>query len=186
MDTRISCVATIALASVLTPLTWAQAATAALPIPPAILNAKTVFLSNGGADGGLFPEPFSGDPNRAYFSLYSQLASAHLFQLVADPAEADLVMEIHLAAPNAPKDMNKQLGSADPLPYLRLVIYDRRSQFPLWIITEPIQWAMLQKTHDRNFDDALSNVVDDIQNVIHPASAALYAHPPARPPFQHD
>src|SRR4051812_35176574 len=71
----------------------------ASPVPPAITNARAVFLANGGADGGLFPEPFSGDPNRGYFTLYSQLKSAGKYDLVGDPSQADLVMEISLAAP---------------------------------------------------------------------------------------
>lgn len=169
--------------AILAPRSPAQAAPPSPPpIPPAILNAKTVFLANGGADGGLFPEPFSGDPNRAYFGLYTQLSSA-TFQLVPDPSQADLVMEIHLVAPNGPKDTAKQLGSADPLPFFRLVIYDRQTHFTLWTITEPIEWAVLQKTHDKNFDDALSRVVDDLQSLTHPGSSALYSHPPARGPW---
>jgi hypothetical protein len=36
------------------------------PVPPPLLNAKKVFISNAGADSGLFPHPFSGDPDRPY------------------------------------------------------------------------------------------------------------------------
>jgi len=36
------------------------------PVPPAIFAAKKIFVSNAGADSGLFPSPFSGDPNRGY------------------------------------------------------------------------------------------------------------------------
>ena len=46
------------------------------PVPPALASAKTVFLSNTGADHGLFPSPFSGDTNRAYAEFYSAVQSS--------------------------------------------------------------------------------------------------------------
>lgn len=156
-----------------------QPAEAHAPVPPAILNAKTVFLANGGADGGLFPEPFSGDPNRAYFSLFNQLKAMGHYQLVLDPAEADLVLQIHLASPAGSIQNAKQLGVADPLPFFQLTIYDRKSQFVLWTITEPIELAYRQKTHDKNFDDALSKVAEDMKALSDPNAPALYPNPPA-------
>lgn len=150
-----------------------------VPVPPAILNAKTVFLANGGADGGLFPEPFTGDPNRAYFSLYKQLKDMGRYELVLDPAQADLVMQIHLASPAGSLRSGKQLGTADPLPFFQVTIYDRKTQFALWTITEPIELAFRQKTHDKNFDDALAKIVEDIKAVSQPNSPALYPNPPA-------
>ena len=43
------------------------------PVPPAIYSAKKVFISNAGADRGLFPEPFSGEPERAYNEFYADV-----------------------------------------------------------------------------------------------------------------
>jgi hypothetical protein len=43
------------------------------PVPSAIFSAKKVFLSNGGADSGLFPHPFSGSQDRAYNQFYVAL-----------------------------------------------------------------------------------------------------------------
>jgi hypothetical protein len=148
-------------------------------IPPALASAKTVFLSNGGADGGLFPEPFSGDPNRGYVTLYNQLQVNGHYQMVLNPSQADLVMELHLLAPSGPHEANKPLGTADLLPFFQLVIYDAKSHFVLWTITEPIELAILQKTHDRNFDEALGKVADDIQAISQPNPTVLYPHPPA-------
>ena len=153
---------------------------AASLVPPAILNAKTVFLANGGADAGLFPEPFSGDPNRGYFGLYSQIKTAGKYQLVPGPSQADLVFELHLAAPLGPRDAGKQYGAADPLPFFELRIYDTNSHFLLWTITEPIYMAVLQKTHDRNFDEALSNLAADIAALSQPSAESLYPHPAVR------
>ena len=156
---------------------------APLGIPAGVLSAKTVFVSNGGSDAGLFPEPFSGDPNRPYFGFMKGLQGTAVYELVDDPAKADLVMEIQLSAPAGPVHTSKQLGSADALPFFRLTIYDRKTHYVLWTITEPIEFAILQKTHDRNFDEALGHVVDDLQALSKPGAAGLYPHPPARQPW---
>lgn len=130
------------------------------PVPPALASAKTVFLSNTGADSGLFPSPFSGDTNRAYVEFYSALQSSGAFQLVDDPSQADLVLELQLVAPYGPTNANKQNGAADPRPMFRLTVLDRKTHYVLWTVTQSVGLALLQKTHDRNFDDALSAVLN--------------------------
>ncbi len=125
-------------------------------VPPALQSAKTIFVSNAGADSGLFPEPFSGDPNRAYSQLLDILHASAAFQLVDSPAQADLVLELQLTAPNGPSRGSKQLGAGDPVPMFRLVVYDRPTHYILWTETQSIDVALRQKTHDRNFDQALN------------------------------
>lgn len=134
---------------------------AVAPVPPQLLSAKTVFISNAGADSGLFPHPFSGDPDRAYNEFYAGVVSWGRYQLVASPDEADLVFELRLMAPNGPSNADKSKGASDPLPMLRLMIYDRPTHYVLWALTESIASANLQKTHDHNFDEAISNLVLD-------------------------
>jgi hypothetical protein len=129
------------------------------PVPLAILNAKKIFVSNAGADSGLFPSPFSGDPDRGYNQLYAGLKAFGQFELVTDPSDADLVLEIQLTAPNGPTNGSKVNGASDPVPMLRMVVYDRRTHFILWTFTHSIEVAFLQKTHDRNFDDALAAIL---------------------------
>jgi hypothetical protein len=141
------------------------------PIPPAILNARSIFVANAGADGGMFPHPFSGDPSRGYSQFFAALQERGQYQLVADPSLADLVLELHLIAPYGPTNANKINGAADPLPAFHLVIYDRKSHYILWALTESIDVALLQKTHDRNFDEALSNLVSDFEALTHPPAA---------------
>ncbi len=131
------------------------------PIPPGLLNAKTVFISNAGADSGLFPHPFNGDPDRAYNQFYADVVSWGRYQLVTSPDRADLVFELQLTAPNGPSNGDKTKGASDPLPMLRLVIYDRPTHYVLWALTESIAPANLQKTHDHNFDEAVWSLVVD-------------------------
>jgi len=141
------------------------------PVPPAIRAARKIFVSNAGADSGLFPSPFSGDLNRGYDQFYAGLKAAGQYELVGDPAEADLVLELQLIAPNGPSNADKQKGASDPLPMFRLVVYDRKTHYVLWAFTESIGFAFLQKTHDRNFDDALTAILVNFE--------ALTGKPPA-------
>lgn len=171
----------IALSAVLLAATTALAQTPtagnAGPVPPAVLAARKIFVSNAGADSGLFPEPFSGDPSRAYTQFYAALKAAGQFELATDPADADLVLELQLTAPNGPSKGSKVNGASDPVPMFRLVVYDRKSHYILWAFTESIDVAFLQKTHDRNFDAALNAIVADFEGLAGKAPV-----PPAERP----
>ncbi len=70
---------------------------------------------------------------------------------------------LQLTAPYGPTNGSKQNGASDPLPMFRLVIYDRKTHYVLWTLTESVELAFLQKTHDRNFDSALEILVDDFE-----------------------
>jgi len=134
---------------------------AAAPVPSAILSASRIFISNAGADAGLFPSPFSDTPDRGYNQFYAALKNQGSYQLVNDPSQADLVLELRLSAPYGPSDPSKQKGASDPLPMFRLTIYDAKTHYVLWAFTESIDVAYLQKSHDHNFDIALAAIVRD-------------------------
>jgi hypothetical protein len=143
------------------------------PVPPALAKAKTIFISNAGSDSGLFPEPFSGDPDRAYSEFYAALAANRYYALVDDPAMADLVLELRLTAPDGPSNPSKQNGASDPLPMFRLVIYNGRTHYVLWTVTRSVDFAILQKTHDKNLDAALADVLNQFLNIAgRPAAPA--------------
>jgi hypothetical protein len=153
---------------------------AELAIPPAIRSAGKIFISNAGADSGLFPKPFSGNTDRAYNQFFAALKAAGLFELVSDPSEADLVLELQLLAPTGPSNADKQKGASEPVPELRLTVYDRKSHYILWTLSESIGVALLQKTHDRNFDDALSALLFDFLRLAgksDPVSTSPARHP---------
>jgi len=152
------------------------------PVPPAITQAKKIFVSNGGADSGLFPEalplsslssqPFTGDAGRPYTEFYVALQATKQYTLVMDPNQADLVLELRLTAPNGPQNPSRQNGASDPLPQFRLVAYDVKSHYALWTFTESIEPAILQKTHDKNFDKALAALLAQFLSIAHPPAAA--------------
>jgi len=145
---------------------------AAAPVPPALLTAKKIFISNAGADSGLFPHPFSGNPDRAYNQFYAAVQNWGRYECVTDPSEADLVLELQLTAPYGPTNANKQKGASDPLPMFRLVILDRKTHYVLWALTESIEQAFLQKTHDHNFDEALTGLTLDLKRLVTASTAA--------------
>jgi len=66
----------IALISASAALAQQPAPTPQAPVPQAIVQAKKIFVSNAGADSGLFPSPFSGDTNRGYNQLYAGLKAS--------------------------------------------------------------------------------------------------------------
>jgi hypothetical protein len=146
------------------------------PVPPALLNAKTVFISNAGADSGLFPHPFSGDPDRPYNQFYSAMQSWGRYEIVGDPSQADIVIELQLIAPPDPSSGNKVNGASDPLPMFRLVIYDRKTHYVLWALTESIMVAYIQKTHDNNFDSALTALTQDLKRVTSTPASTTSNH----------
>jgi hypothetical protein len=167
--------------SVAAALSFATAALAQMPafdsagpVPPAIAAAKTIFVSNAGSDSGLFPEPFTGDPDRPYAEFYTALKAAGNYTLVGDPSQADLVLELRLVAPYGPSEANKQKGASDPLPMFHLVVYDGKTHYILWAVTSSIEIAYLQKTHDKNFDTALTEVLDQFLKIAGKPPAAAH------------
>jgi hypothetical protein len=45
------------------------------------------------------------------------------------------------------------------------VVYDRRTHYVLWVFTQSIEIALLQKTHDRNFDEALTAILLEFEEL---------------------
>lgn len=148
----------------------------AAPVPPALINAKKIFLSNAGADSGLFPHPFSGSPDRGYNLLYALLQRSGRYEIVGSPEDADLVFELQLSSPFGPQNPNKVNGAPDPLPMFRLVILDRKTHYILWTFTESVDRANLQKTHDRNFEQAVEALVSDLKDLTNRATVAQAAN----------
>jgi len=140
------------------------------PVPPAIIHAKSIFVSNAGSDRDLFPGIFSedqelpylftGDEERPYAEFYTVLNSTGDYNLLSDPSQADLVLELQLRAHYGPV-----YGAPGPLAEFRLVVYGSQSHYVLWTITQALEPAILQKNRDKNFDQAVTNVLNEFLNV---------------------
>jgi len=168
------CAALMTAASALAQL---PVATPEAPVPQALRAASKIFVSNAGGDSGLFPSPFSGDPSRGYNQLYAGLKANGQYELVTDPSEADLVLELQITSPSGSTrsmEVNKVNGASDPVPMFRLVVYDRKTHYILWAFTQSIEIAYKQKTHDRNFDDALTAILLEFESLTGKAQAVTH------------
>jgi hypothetical protein len=56
------------------------------------------------------------------------------------------------------------IGPADE-PQFRLVILDPKTHATLWAFTEHVQWARLQGNRDKNFDQAMAKIVEDVKGL---------------------
>jgi hypothetical protein len=99
------------------------------------------------------------------------------YDLVSSPSEADLVLEFRVQAPLGPANANKQKGAADPLPTVSVRIYDRQTHYVLWAFSEEVDVALLQKTHDRNLDEAIDRLAQDFLSLTRPNSSAQSTAP---------
>jgi hypothetical protein len=157
----------LALASIPSWGAQPQGEAGAAPVPPPIVSAKRVFISNAG--GGCSPfgkAGFSGGPNRPYNQFNAALKGWGRYELVAAPADADLAFEISFTCPAA--GMNVANGhSIGPTydPQLRLVILDVKTHITLWGITEHVELANPQSKRDKNFDRAMQQLMNDLKSL---------------------
>jgi hypothetical protein len=152
----------------LVPFAGAQKSAEVLPgpLPPQIYTGKKVFISNAGGDTNYL---YSGGPDRLYNQFYAALQGWGRYQLVANPAESDLVLAVSFG--NAftgenPQTANQRVvGGSVSDPQFRLTIIDPGTRVTLWTFTEHVQFAILQANRDKNFDQALAALVNDLKNV---------------------
>ncbi len=145
-------------------------ATVAAPVPPQIAAAKKVFIANGGVDGGsLAAFRALGDPNYPYNQFYAMMQKWGHYELVSSPADADLVLEVQFRM-----TMTSGGDLASYVPHLRLTVVDARTHFTLWTIAEPVEGAIRKATFIRNFNQGMTNLVNDVAKVA--------GQPPAFPP----
>jgi len=147
------------------------------PIPAQILAAKKIFVANAGGDEWAYTEGPFGGPDRAYNQLFSALKAWGRCELVSAPADADLTFEIQFTVPAVEHQLFREgLGATEVVPFdpqFRLVIRDARTNALLWGITEHIQWAVLQENREKNFDQAMAKIVDEVRALAGQSTTAL-------------
>jgi len=158
-----------ALALVSVPLLKAQQKkeTAIAPVPPQIFTSKKVFISNAGYDStSRAAFKAEGDLNQPYNEFYSAMRSWGRYELVAAPADADLVFEIRFTAPLT---SDEKVPTYEP--QLDLEILDVKTHFKLWSITAPVQGAVRKVTWEKNFSQGIANLMDDLKKLTTPPVA---------------
>jgi hypothetical protein len=120
------------------------------PLPSQILTAKTVFISNAGAD--FDSNLWSGGPDRAYNEFYAAIKSWGRYRLVSTPNDADMVFEFSL------------VGTPLPNAQFRVVLLEPKTHVVLWTESEGIQLG-LKKTRDKGFDEAINKLIGDLKTL---------------------
>lgn len=136
------------------------------PIPSGILSGQKVFLANAGMDAysqALYGH-FGVQPTEPYDSLYAALKSWGRYQLVAAPADADLVFEIRVEE----QQTGCGVGTADF--QLLLTLYDAKTHFALWTLTQPVQLANRAETWRKNIAAANDNLIAQLKSLQTPAA----------------
>lgn len=143
----------------------AQQAPPAAPIPSPILSAHTVFLANGGMDATsmAYFRALQMSDAEPYDSFYVAMQSWGRYQLAAAPAGADVVMQLSVTAEGC--------GSGTALQDT-VRIYDSKTHFLLWTITQPVKPANLKSTWRKNIAAADADLVTQLK--------ALTAPPPSQ------
>jgi hypothetical protein len=163
----------------------AQVAAPPAPIPAPIQAAQTIFIANGGMDAfslQAFEElGLSGtDP---YNSLYAAVKSWGRYELVSSPGNADLVVEIRFTAPitnvgnHATWGFEHILANTTWQFQSELTLFDAKTRFPLWTVTEPVRPANLKGTWRKNIADANAALAGDLKSLLTPAASPTPATP---------
>jgi hypothetical protein len=150
------------------PALVAQQPAPAAPIPAPILSAHKVFLANGGADlvsADAFQK--AGQVDEPYRSTYAALQAWDHWQLVSAPENADLVLIVRFTAP---VDFYSKGMPSSYTPQIELTIFDGKTHFPLWILTQPIKGAFRKGTWQKNYADGIAGLMGQLKSLI--ASAA--------------
>jgi hypothetical protein len=135
-----------------------QSNDAAAPRPAQILTARTIFISNASEE---CPSFYCSAPDQPYNNFYASMKSWGRYELMASPEEADLIFEIRFI-PSRPGEF----------PQVRLVILDRKTRVVLWRLDETVATAARQATGRKNFDKAMSALLQDVEKLVIPSSAA--------------
>ena len=153
-----------------TPVAWAQqrGTPASAPVPPQIASAQKAFISNAGGESFeavIDQTVFSGGPDRPYNQFYATMKDWGRYELVTSPRDADLVFEVSWVL----SDTGLRLPV---LGQLRLVVIDPKTHVTLWNFTEYVRGAILLSNRDKNFDQAMTTIVNRMK---------ILANPPAPP-----
>lgn len=131
------------------------------PVPAQIRSAKKVFIAYAGGDSNADYARYSGSATRTYDQFYAAMKTWGHYELASGPADAELVFEISFAEPQA----RVSGGSSYPDPHFKLAIVDVRTRILLWTVTEHIDVAILQENRDKNFDQAMVDLVNDVSTL---------------------
>jgi len=164
----------LGIATMLTTSSGLLAQAPAAPLPSQILTAKKVFISNAGS--GVDEKLWSGGPAQPYNELYAAIKGSGRYQIVASPADADIVLQISFADPLTDVGGSKDSGSTSfTTPQLKLVLLDPKTRIALWTLYSKTSIAHMGKGRDQALADATGKLVGDLKALTAQPAAASAA-----------
>jgi len=134
------------------------------PLPTVVINAKKIFLTNGGGS------------NLAYDSFYSEMKQWGKYEIVGSPEEADLIIEIAYRVEHGGTrvwsstntyDGSTQVHSAQIIdPLLTLTIFDAKTKNSLWSEVDHRRLARRQKNREKETINSADRLVEDLKTRV--------------------
>jgi len=133
----------------------------AAPLPEAILNAQTVFLSNGGGS------------DLAFDAFYAGMKRWGKYRVVGSPSEAGLIVELAYRVEDKGtrvwSSTNSYTGATEVHsrqvtdPQLVLTIYDAKTKNPLWSTIDHRRLALREKNREKEMINSAERLVDELK-----------------------
>jgi hypothetical protein len=134
------------------------------PLPAAIVNAKKVFLTNGGGS------------SLAYDAFYSEMKQWGKYEIVGSPDDADLIVELSYHVDHNGTDVwsatnyytgKTQVYSSENIdPQLALKIYDAKSKSALWSAIDHRQLARREKNREKEIIKSAERLVNQLKTRV--------------------
>ena len=125
------------------------------PLTAPIVNAKKIFIANAGADA-LITASDRGAGDRYYTLFHAAMKNWGRYTPVDSPSEADLVLEIYASSP-VTSVFN---GTARLQPQMQLTIFDVKTHFLLWRITQSLEAGHPKLFGDVDGAEKLDRAID--------------------------
>ena len=144
-----------AMALVATSMSAQVAPPPSAQLPSLLSTTQSIFIGNAG-------DQENADALRAYNAFYAGLDAQHKFKLVADPAQADMIVELHYEI-----DLGgSKISGGNSARQFRAVLFDAKTHTLVWSITERTNYASFQKNRDKNLDAAMATLVTDFTSIV--------------------
>jgi len=134
------------------------------PLPAVVVNARKIFLSNGGGS------------NFAYDAFYSKMKEWGKYELVGSPEEADLIVELSYrvedkgtrvwSSTNTYNNTTQVHSTQIVDPQLILTIYDAKTKNSLWSETDHRRLARREKNREKETVNSAQRLVDDLKTRV--------------------
>jgi hypothetical protein len=151
----------LALASVFSLAQRSRKDIPAAPLPAIIVDAKKIFLSNGGGS------------DLAYDAFYSAMKTWNKYQIAGSPDDADIIVELAYRVVDKGtrvwSSINTYNGATDVNsreitdPQLVLTIYDAKTKNSLWSTIDHRRLARREKNREKETINSAERLVDELK-----------------------